>query len=295
MRYHRMGNVLRVVVAAAVCLLGARYSEAQLYGADGSGGNASNLYILDPASGSIISTVGPIGFAVTGLAFDPTTGTLYGSTSRNELAGLAPSLITINTATGAGTLVGPINLGGQGAADIAFLADGTLLGWIEPSNDDLATINKATGQATIIGEAFEGTSEAGLSVNPADEVFFGGDASVQGLLQINPATGAVIDSIPFSPSLDVGLGMAFDANGQLIAIFQINSDDRALARVHPTTGQVVIVGATVDDLDALALAPGTLLPAIDFAAESAPAPAMSFVALAAMVLALLGVGARFTR
>ena len=51
-----------------------------LYGADGAGGNASNLYILNPATGGTVSTVGPIGFAVTGLAIHPTTRVLYGST-----------------------------------------------------------------------------------------------------------------------------------------------------------------------------------------------------------------------
>src|SRR4030095_3352869 len=51
----------------------------RLFAADGGGGNSSTLYILNPATGAVASTVGPIGFAVSGLAYDPGAGILYGS------------------------------------------------------------------------------------------------------------------------------------------------------------------------------------------------------------------------
>ena len=42
-----------------------RAEAGTVYGADGQHGNpATNLYILDPATGVPLSTVGPIGFAV---------------------------------------------------------------------------------------------------------------------------------------------------------------------------------------------------------------------------------------
>jgi hypothetical protein len=64
--------------------------------------------LLNPATGAVVSTVGPIGFSVTGLAYDPVAGILYGSTGGN--AGSNPrSLIRIDTTTGAGTLIGPFN------------------------------------------------------------------------------------------------------------------------------------------------------------------------------------------
>ena len=73
------------ILALGFCMgIACHLSASILYGADGAGGNLSNLYILNPADGSIISTVGPIGFSITGLAIDPTTGVLYGTTSRNK-------------------------------------------------------------------------------------------------------------------------------------------------------------------------------------------------------------------
>src|SRR6185369_2090297 len=88
-----------------------------LYAADGGGGNPSNLYILDPTTGGIVTTVGAIGFSVTGLAIHPTAGVMYGSTGR--AAAVSPhSLITINKATGAGTLVGSFTPGTETIADL---------------------------------------------------------------------------------------------------------------------------------------------------------------------------------
>ena len=52
-------------------------SGETLYGADGAQGNPSKLYTLDPASGAALSTVGAIGFAVTGLAIHPATRVMY--------------------------------------------------------------------------------------------------------------------------------------------------------------------------------------------------------------------------
>ena len=106
---------LAAVAVAVITLLATSAPSARaggtaqvLYGADGAGGNAAtNLYTLDPATGGIVTTVGPIGFAVTGLAVHPTTGILYGTTGNRSPA--SPGfLITINTTTGAGTPVGDL-------------------------------------------------------------------------------------------------------------------------------------------------------------------------------------------
>jgi hypothetical protein len=118
-----------------------RAGAATLYGATSPG--ASNLYILDPATGAVIQNVGPIGFGVTGLAFDPTDGAFYGVTDNTTR-----QLITIDKVSGAGTIVGPLT---ATVTDIAFLPDGTLLG----SNiQGLLTINKTTGMATAVGGSY---------------------------------------------------------------------------------------------------------------------------------------------
>ncbi len=142
-------------VAVCIWLSGAQlHGQFILYGTDGSQGNPSELYILDKSDGSIGTTVGPIGFAVTGLAIHPTTGVLYGSTSNND-ANFPGHLITINKETGQGTIVGDFGFivaasvgpfGGiatQTMADLTFNPSGVLFGWLENSTDDLFTIELA--------------------------------------------------------------------------------------------------------------------------------------------------------
>lgn len=118
-----------------------------LFAADGGGGNSSTLYILDPASGAVVTTVGPIGFAVSGLAYDLHSGILYGSTGNNS----GRSLIRIDTVTGAGTLIGPFNTNTP-MADLTFDPAGNLFGWSGFSGTKgLYEIDKATGAATLVG------------------------------------------------------------------------------------------------------------------------------------------------
>jgi len=79
-----------------------------LFGANAGGdGNAlSNLYSIDPATGTA-TLIGPIGFrAVSGMAFNRFTGVLYATGRRLSSGTLV--LLTINTATGVGTEVGPL-------------------------------------------------------------------------------------------------------------------------------------------------------------------------------------------
>jgi hypothetical protein len=59
-----------------VVALSAWSDAAVLYAADGSGGHLSSLVVLNPNTGAVTSVVGPIGFAVTGLAIHPLTGLL---------------------------------------------------------------------------------------------------------------------------------------------------------------------------------------------------------------------------
>lgn len=147
----------------------------ELWAADGAGGNTeTTLYKVNPATGARSETIGEIGFSVTGLAFDPTTDQLYGSTTSND-ATEPGSLIRINTDTGAGTLVGAagtriIAACDTGTADITFTTDGQLWGWTECS-DDLVMINKATGVGTVVGTG-TGSFGSGLSADPDDNILW---------------------------------------------------------------------------------------------------------------------------
>lgn len=241
----------------------ARAGGAQvLYGADGAGGNPSNLYILNPATGAVVSTVGPIGFAVTGLAVHPTTGVLYGTTGNNSPASPG-SLITIDTTTGAGTLVGDLVPANEAAADITFGADGTLYGWLEAGTDDLITIDLVTGAATVVGDSSLGTAGAGLA-GGANPVVLAGDGADGCLSLIDTGTGAVTD--PCVATLDGTAGhqisaLDYDAGGTLYGVdLQISGTRPAQLITIAGSGAVTVAGATVDALDAIAFGLGAAQP-----------------------------------
>ena len=249
----------------AILLLGlcmgtaCRLSASILYGADGAGGNLSNLYILNPTNGSIISTVGPIGFSITGLAIDPTTGVLYGSTSRNG----APTgnLVTIDQTTGTGTLVGSYGVPNHTMADLTFTSNGTLYGWAESSLDDLHTINKSTGAATDVGNAGISTFGSGLAANSADVIYFTGSGASGPLRIVNKTTGlpttvATLSGAPF-PTLAID-ALAFDGS----ILFGVNGADGGpggtsfdLVTINTITGVVTDLGPTVNNLDAIVFTP----------------------------------------
>lgn len=104
-----------------------------------SAGGPGELYIINQATGALIQDIGPlndassVNYPITGLAFSPVTGLLYGSTGN---AGTVDGiLVKINPATALVTVVGafnagPVNSGGSPAtmADIAFDSAGNLYG-----------------------------------------------------------------------------------------------------------------------------------------------------------------------
>ena len=194
---------------------------AVLYGATGGEVN-SNLYMVDTATGAATS-IGPIGFAVTGLAVDPNSGTLYGSTSM--LSPNSPnSIITINKTTGAGTLVGAVGISGEEVADLTFDAAGTLYGWTEIFTDDLVTINTSTGAATQVGNSGIFTFGSGLA-DVGGTLFYSGDGVTGDLRTVDKATGltTVVATLHGAPS---------------------NTDGIAAMAVNPDTG--VLFGVALE-------------------------------------------------
>lgn len=252
-----LAHMFRAILAS-LCLATAGISSAQvLYGADGGGGNpATNLLILNPATGAVTSIVGPIGMAVTGMAFHPVTGVLYGSTGGNSPVN-PRSIITINTTTGAGTLVGATGLGNP-LADLSFRADGTLFGWSE-AGDDLATVNLATGVATIVSDSGLATAGSGLTFSGAT-LFFAGNGASGDFYTINPATGlsTVISTLNGAP-LPGGQIAAMASNGG--TIFAVNTASAGLGSatnlvtINTATGAVTNLGASSTNLDAIVFGP----------------------------------------
>ena len=281
-------TVMIVALAFSAFLVPPTWAHAAvLYGADGAQGNASSLRILDPATGALISTVGPIGFAVTGLAVHPTTGILYGSTA--QLSANAPrSLITIDKGTGLGTLVGSFGVPGHTMADLTFGPDGTLYGWAEPDIDDLHRVDLTTGQATRVGESGVGfnTRGSGIAAN-AQVIFLAGGEGRGPLHVVDPATGVAVraGNLDWRPRGAIA-AMAFAPDGTLFGAGLPIDSGPILLTINVVTGHVTEVGPTVDFLDAIAFDPPTFppdtvrgLPTLSQAAFVAMAVLLTAVAL----------------
>ncbi len=238
-----------------------------LYGATTAGDGSSDLYILSPVDGSVIQDVGAIGFSVTGLAFDPITGVLYGSTGNNSQS--PGSLITIDTSTGAGTLVGSYGPGGTNEvlntmADLTFTSNGALYGWAEPDLDSLYSINTTTGTATLVGPSGLSTGGSGLGANSSDVIYFTGDTSTGELRTIDPTTGMPTDVVVMSGVREDQINsLAFDPTDVLYGVLRGGSSGEVegfafpyeLITIDTQTGLITSLGPTVDRLDAIAFAP----------------------------------------
>ena len=236
-----------------LCFLPSASAVAQterLYGTIGAG-NLGDLMILDPATGAVTTTVGPVGFSVTGLAVDPADGVIYGSTgTESDPAG---ALITINRDTGAGTMIGTL-AGGDPAADLTFIG-GTLFGWLERTAKDLATIDKATGVATVVGDSgLTTTRGSGLAASADGTLYYTGSDDNGVLRTIDPATGVPTDG----PTLDGTCGapiraLAFNAAGTLFGVRKLGGtcSTTQLITINVASGHVTVVGDTPDDLDGI--------------------------------------------
>src|SRR3984893_5878642 len=241
-----------------LCFGASRQLQARdiLFGAIG-GGTLTDLFILNPSNGSVAVDLGPTGFSISGLRFDPTTGILYGSTANN--GGVSRGiLITIKPITGAGTLVGSFGVPGHTMADIAFTKNGTLYGWAEPIRDDLHIINKATGAATDVGDAGLSTFGSGLAANSHDVLYFTGNGPNGPLRIVDKNTGltTIVATMSGAPLPNGSVNaLAFDSRDVLYAI---NGGDNGpnspahLVLINTTTGAVTDLGPTLRGMDALA-------------------------------------------
>jgi hypothetical protein len=208
------------------------------------------LYVLNPATGATVTNVGAIGFAVTGLAVQPGTGTLFGSTGGNGAVG-PNSIITINKTTGAGTLLGATGLGNP-VADLTFTSDGTLYGWSEDT-DDLVTINTSTGVATVVGDSGLSTAGSGLAASAGNVLFFSGSDADGNLHTVNSITG-----LPTVVAVMNGTAVQMNAlafNGAtLYGSMGGNAgagSPASLVTINTTTAVVTPVGGSLVNMDAL--------------------------------------------
>jgi len=113
-----------------------------------------NLYRVDKLTGAR-TLVGAVGYNGAGdMAFD-VDGTLYGVS--HDGSGTPSNLITIDTASGAGTLVGTLTVGGTPLENVAGLeidADGTMYALRDTgtAEAELYLVDKATAECVLIGQ-----------------------------------------------------------------------------------------------------------------------------------------------
>lgn len=106
----------------------------QMYGVD----RTSNLYKINKSNASV-SKIGSVGKFANALTFGP-NGKLYAA-GYNKL-------MTLNTSTGQGTVIGSMG-NNNSAGDLAFDGSGNL--YLTTTADKLVKVNTSTGQATTIG------------------------------------------------------------------------------------------------------------------------------------------------
>ncbi len=143
----------------------------------------AELRILDPTDGSY-APIGPTGIsAIAGLAHDPTLNVLYGLSGCVPLNGTS-YLLTVDTATGAASVLGPTGFDG---GSLEFGPDGNLYGGGSSTDGGrLYRINPTTGASLLVGPSGFG-SLTGLTLSgPAALAVGSGGAGGFGLLEPMP-------------------------------------------------------------------------------------------------------------
>jgi hypothetical protein len=261
-----LGTLLVLFNISGVVLAGT------IFAASGSGGGAGSLYTLAPTGagtlvGALVDATGAA-YGLTGLAFDPITGFLYGSTA-NQSPTARGHLVRVDSATGLVTDIGAFGILST-FADITFGPTGILYGWEAAGSHNMYTINTATGAATLVGSSGNpGFGGGALAANAAGVIYSMPNSATNppGTLQtVSPTTGALtfVANLSGAPLLSFG-GMvinaaSFDEFGVLWGIntAQGGAFNTHLVTINPATGEITDAGRSVDRLDAIAIRQGII-------------------------------------
>src|SRR5687768_1310816 len=256
-----------IVALLAFATLAADHARAAVLYAATAAGDTGQLYTLNPANGAMLQNIGPLNdaagtnYPITGLAFHPTTGVLYGSTGNNPAA-TAARLVTINPATGLVTVIGSYNAGPTNSsgtpatmADLAFDATGGLYGVGSIGGPQLYSINTSTAQASVIGGTGL-TSTTGGGVEFAASALYGTPTASR-FGTYNLVTGAYTDiANPAKPAGGGAYGaLSTDPDTGLLYGLNVGSGSPPpthLVTINPVNGAVTALGASLASLDAIA-------------------------------------------
>jgi hypothetical protein len=204
-----------------------------LLAAKGRSQTTSNLYDIDPALASETS-IGAIGWALTAIAQDPSTGTVYGATSNNS-ASDPHSLITIDPVTGAGTFIAgfantqPMPGFAISSAGVAYGVEATVTG-------NLFRLDLTDGSQTDMGDG-PGSASA-LAFDDSDVLWYVFDGAVG---TVNTATGT---STPiYAPTFTDSVQGATFMDGLLWVVAKNGSSGSELYTVATSDGTLTDIGA----------------------------------------------------
>jgi hypothetical protein len=263
-RITRSARRLAAIFAAMLCFLSAATGAADvLYLVDGAGGAPTTLYKMDEDTGDLI-TIGSTGLTnVTGIAFHPVSGVLYGVTSGDGAAD-ASSLLSINVSTGVATVIA---VHGEQIPDISFDSSGTLYAWTEKVTtdsatlDSLNTLNLATGALTRVNPRRAINSAAtGLAFDSFDELYVKSRDILYGMDAATGETTGVVQVLDPQPAGGrYTNALAFDSSDVLYTLWGTGGNS-ILVAVNPANGETTELGLI--DLPRMS--------AIAFQATSAP-------------------------
>jgi hypothetical protein len=181
----------------------------------------STLVLLDPKTGALVRTIGPVGFTVNGLAWDRTTKTLYATTAIGcgVVGSVCPFHGLIKIArNGKGTPVNPnvvnfgIEGGDVGVSKLAIDVFGHMVASYPvppPPTTDVdntyVRIDPKTGIATEHLNTGINTARDGLSFGEFNLLWDVDDLNHTAFL-LNPFTGAAIFAQPVNPPTMAALG-----------------------------------------------------------------------------------------
>ena len=251
------------------------FAESALYGLAHIGQDGPDtLYTIDKTTG-IATPVGPVGFErCYGMDYHPSNGIMYAVCERSDGSNV-DVLITLNLSTGQGTEVGPTggSIFGDQVGDISFRnSDNELYAYLE-AGDGVGTIDITSGDITELGGSGVGCCGNGIAFSPLDILWHSNEAALNELDQ-SLGTATLIAAHTFPVDIDGGRLSAMDVDPDDDTLYGslVNREpffggplENYLATVDTTTGDITIIGPTIEGLDAIAFVP------MDFVAgESLP-------------------------
>ena len=262
-----------ILILATTVFVNSVYAAPFAFSADGDA-VGGNLYQIDLANNSI-TTIGPItGFRVEAMTVGPNS-IIYAATDNTD------ELITINTTTGAGTVIGSLSPPPSNPG-LAYCADNNTMYMVDSGS--LYSVNLATANLTLIGTDVNYSGSTGLACSGNGQLYVLNNSS-DSLYRVNRTTGAATLVGSLGITISDG-GLTF--NGSQLLMVSDNSPTN-LNALNTSTGAATVLA----QLDASGLSLESLT--VADLSNAQDIPTLSEWALILLVLSLGLLGFSVTR